>query len=85
VGKYLNVVANSNTVLTDIEFFADAARTRLVYQALAKDAFTSAFVDGTPFALFDLAGGLELNTIYYRLTNDGANASTYNIALVVRS
>lgn len=80
-GSQIEIIANSNTVLTDVELFADAARSILVYQALAKDAFTTPFEDGTPFALFRPMANLELRRVYYRLTNNGANPSTYSIRL----
>jgi hypothetical protein len=79
--EFLDVAAVGNTVTSDIRFYRDAARTSLVYEALARDAFTTPFVDATPWAGYNRAGDLESNTLYGRITNNGANASTYNIRL----
>lgn len=83
LGKFLHFTANGNTNDTTLEMFADAARTRVLYLKENFDAFTEPFVDGTPFALFDLEGNLEDATLYYRVTNNGGTSSTYDIVLVV--
>lgn len=77
--EFLDVQANGNTVNSDVRFYRDAARTSLVYEALARDAFTTPFVDATPWAGYNRAGDLESNTLYGRITNNGANASTYSV------
>ena len=77
--EFLDVQAVGNTVDSDIRFYRDAARTSLIYETLARDAFTTPFVDATPWAGYNRAGDLESNTLYGRITNNGANASTYNV------
>lgn len=78
------------SALIDIELFVDAARLLSAYRALAVDPST-AFVDGTPFALMhigppgspgDLAP-LEARTVYGRITNNGAAASLFEIEAVI--
>ena len=71
----LSVTAIGNTVDTDIEFFADSGLTESLYSETGKDCYSSAFVDGVSWFVGDLTGGL----IYYRLTNQGANASVYDL------
>jgi len=75
---YLKVTANGNTTNSDIEFWRDVGKTDQVYQALGKDAFTSPFADGTPWS-FVTASDLTAGLLYYTITNNGANASTYDI------
>lgn len=82
--EFLDVEANGNTTTSDIRFYRDAARTSLVYEALARDAFTAPFVDATPWAGYNRSGDLESNTLYGRITNNGANASTYDIRVRMR-
>jgi hypothetical protein len=82
--EFLDVEATSNTVSSDVRFYRDAARTSLVYEALARDAFTAPFVDATPWVGYNRAGDLESNTLYGRITNNGANASTYSIRVRMR-
>lgn len=79
--EFLDVTANGNTVSSDIRFYRDSARTSLVYEVLARDAFTTPFVDATPWAGYNRAGDLESNTLYGRITNNGANASTYDVRI----
>lgn len=81
VNVYLKVTANGNTTDSDIEFWRDSGKTDQVYQTLGVDAFTSAFADGTPWSLVT-ASNLESQSLYYTITNNGANASTYDIELL---
>lgn len=79
----LRVRSVGNTVLSTIEMFADSARLDRTYLASNKDCYTSPYhVDRTPWMLQsfdnDLVGGL----LYYTITNNGANASTYIIEVV---
>lgn len=79
--QYLDVTAIGITLVSDVRFYRDAARTSLVYEALARDAFTTPFVDATPWAGFNRAGDLENGALYGRITNNGANASTYDVRI----
>lgn len=81
VNIYLKVTANGNTTDSDIEFFRDSAKLDQVYQSLGVDAFTSPFADGTPWSLVT-ASNLESQSLHYTITNNGANASTYDIELL---
>jgi len=79
----LRVKANGNTVLSDIEFFTDAAMTDRIYMASAKNCYTAPYHrDGTAWSAFSMANNLESQNLYYRITNNGANASTYDIELI---
>jgi hypothetical protein len=79
----LRVKANGNTVNSDIEFFADSARTDRIYWAQARNCYTAPHhVDRTAWACFSFTNELEDDFIYYQITNYGANASTYEIAFV---
>jgi len=78
---YLKVTANGNTTNSNIEFWRDSGKTDQIYQATGKDAYTSAFADGTPWSLIT-ASDLESQSIYYTITNNGSNASTYDIELL---
>ena len=71
----LTVTALGNTVNSDIEFFADSGLTEQLYSQTGKDCYTSPFVDGSSWFVGDLTNGL----IYYRITNNGANASVYEL------
>lgn len=71
----LTVTAIGNTVDTDIEFFADSGLTEKLYEELTKDCYTSPFVDGVSWFVGDLTDGL----IYYRMTNNGASDSVYDL------
>jgi hypothetical protein len=81
----LRVKANGNTVLTDLNFYADAAHTEPVHTALAQDCYTG----GVPpyydyratWPLVGWAADLVAGLLYYEFTNNGANASTYRIEL----
>ena len=78
----LRVKANGVTVDSTIEFFADVARTDLLYLASNKDCHTSPhFEDKTAWACLSFTQVLEASKIYYQITNDGANASTYDIEM----
>jgi len=79
----LRVKANSNTVLSTIEFFSDAAHSYRIYYAAAKNCYTAPYHrDGTPWAAFEFGHNLESQNLYYKITNNGANASTYDIELI---
>jgi hypothetical protein len=77
----LKVTAAGVTVDSDIEFFADAARTNRIYFAEGKDCNTSPHVDGTAWACLSFSAELEDAKLYYKITNNGANDSTYDIEL----
>jgi hypothetical protein len=78
----LSVAASGDTVDSDIEFFADAARTYRIYFAEGKDCWSDAHIDGTAWACFSFASDLEDKKLYYKITNNGANDSTYDIELL---
>jgi hypothetical protein len=79
----LRVVAAGNTVLSTIELFADSARTDRVYLASGKDCYTSPYhVDRTPWMLQSFDNNLVDGILYYTITNNGANDSTYTIEVV---
>ena len=79
----MRVKANGNTVNTDLEFFADAAMTDRVYWAQGRNCYTSPHhVDRTAWACFSFTNELEDDKLYYRFTNYGANASTYEVRVV---
>jgi hypothetical protein len=78
----IRIKANGNTVLSDIEMFADVGLADRVYYATAKDCFTSPyFVDRTPWMFFSFTNELAAGKIYYTITNNGANDSTYDIEM----
>jgi hypothetical protein len=77
----LYVKATGNTIDSDIEFFADAARTDRIYYAQNKNCYTTAHVDRTPWACFTFDNELESKKIYYKITNNGLNDSTYDIEM----
>lgn len=74
----LRIVANGNTTMANIEFFADASRTARLYFAEAVNAFTAAWDDGTPWTYRDADATSKL---HYKITNNGANASTFTITI----
>jgi hypothetical protein len=77
------VKANGNTVDSDIQFFADAAKTDQIYLAQDLDCFTVPYhVDAEAWATFSPTNDLGSDKVYYTITNNGANASTYEIVLV---
>lgn len=78
----LQVTANGNTVNSDIKFFSDAALTNRIYLAAGKDCFTSPHEDRTSWGMFSFGNDLEDRKLYYKITNNGANPSTYDIEVV---
>lgn len=74
----LRVTAIGNTTNTDIQFFADSGLTEKLYEALGEDCYSSPYDDGSSWFVGMLTDGL----LYYKLTNNGANASVYHIELV---
>lgn len=80
IGK-LAVEAGAATVNSDIEFFSDAGLTDMVYQALAADCSTTAFVDLASWPVAGWKGELIDGLLYYRITNNGANPSRYSIEM----
>jgi hypothetical protein len=84
---YLNVSADT---VTDgrIKFYADVARTKLIYEAPAAASpdhdFTTAFVDRTPaYLLADDGTDLESESVHYSITNSGASDATFTIKMIV--
>jgi hypothetical protein len=84
---YLNVSADA---VTDgrIKFYADVARTKLIYEAPAAASpdhdFTTAFVDRTPaYLLADDGTDLESESVHYSITNSGASDATFTIKMIV--
>lgn len=73
----LRAVALSNTVDASIEMFSDVALTNEVYSALNKDCYTSVYEDRTPVWVGIFSDGV----LHYRITNDGANDSIFEIEL----
>ncbi len=79
----LRVKANGDTVDSDVQFFADAAMADQIYLAQDLDCFTAPHhVDAESWACCSIVNDLEADKLYYRITNNGANASTYDIALL---
>lgn len=65
----------------DVELFATAARTRLLYSALGK---TTVHIDATPFMLADGGKNLEPgDTVYWRIRSNDV-LSDFDLALVAR-
>ena len=80
----LRVKANSNTVNSDIEFFSDSGRTKRLYWAQARDCYNDPYhADYTPWCVPQFSGALTNDELYYTITNYGANASTYDIEMVL--
>ena len=71
----MRVTAIGDTVDSDIKIFYDAGQTEQYYEALNKDCYTNPFVDNSPWGIGPLVDG----TLYYEITNNGANDSTYKI------
>ncbi len=71
VGIWLKVESIANSVSGLVEFFSDAARTKLVYQSLIVDAAAApsdTLVDGTPWTSIPTdATNLEAQTLYGRI------------------
>lgn len=78
----LRVTAAGNTVNSDIEFFSDAAMTHRIYLAAGKDCFTSPHEDRSSWGMFYFNEDLENRELHYKITNNGANPSTYDIEVV---
>jgi hypothetical protein len=82
--KYLRVVMTT-AGQGQIQFFADAARTDEIYKAPFDGdydfAADGAYIDRTAATMTSNDGttGLETNRLYYRLTNNGASASTFEL------
>lgn len=74
----LRVNANGNTVDSTIQFFSDAGMTDELYLAANKDCYAAPYDDGGSW----FVGMLTDGRIHYKITNDGANASTYDIEFV---
>lgn len=83
----LRVRANGNTVDSSISFYTATAAPAgdLVYQALNKDCYTAPYhVDATPWAFPAFAtDALVGKLLHYVITNNGANASTYTVEMVL--
>jgi len=73
----VKVVANGNTVDSTVKFFSDQGMTDQIYEAANQDCYTSPYEDRNPPWFGTLTDGL----LYYEITNDGANSSTYDIEL----
>lgn len=79
----LRVKANSETLSSTIEFFADEAMSDRIYLASSKDCYTSGHIDRTAWGIFSFTNTvLENSKLYYKITNNGSNASTYDIEVV---
>lgn len=76
-GWYFKATALSDTTDSTFKLYSDAGMTNEILSAENKDAYTSAYEDNSSWYLGSVTGGL----IYYKVTNDGANASIYNIEL----
>jgi len=70
-------VTATGTVNSDIQFFSDVGLTDKVYEALAKDC-TAPYEDLSQWFTKNLTDG----KLYYKITNNGASASVYNIEFV---
>lgn len=76
--QFLKVTALSDTVNSDIQFYSDAGMTIKVYEKLGEDCYTSAYEDLASWFTKDLTDG----KLYYKITNNGANPSAYEIETV---
>lgn len=74
---FLKATALGNTVDSSIEFFSDVGETDRLYEAPNKDMYSASYEDRTTWYIGPLTNGL----LYYKLTNDGANSSAYEIEL----
>ena len=72
----LQVTALGNTVDSTIQFFSDAGLTNELYIASNKDCYSTPWYDATSWYM-ETNGGL----LYYKITNDGANISAYEIEM----
>jgi hypothetical protein len=79
----LRVKANGNTTDSDVAFYTDAGRTDLIYLAEDKNCFAAPYhVDAEGWDCFSMTNNLAGGLLYYTITNNGANASTYDIEMV---
>ena len=86
-GVWLHVVSDAASVGGTVEFFADAARSKLVYQSdiAAGDppVATDTLHDGTPWtAISEDGSDLEAGKLYGTITNDGGSNSTYTVQMI---
>jgi len=80
----LRIRANSNTILSTIEFFSDSALTKRIYYAINKDCYNSPYhADYTPWCIPHFNGTLTNDELYYTITNNGINNSTYDIEMTL--
>ena len=82
----LRVKANGNTVNSKIEFFSDAgmADADLIFLAEGRNCYTVPYyVMGLAWAIPGFGAALDGDKLYYRITNAGANDSTYDIEMVL--
>jgi len=77
----LRVTAIGNTVLSTIEFFTDAGLSDLLYRATNKDCYTTPHDDRIAWPLSSWTATLTNDLLYYKITNNGANPSTYTIEM----
>jgi len=73
----LKVTAIGNTTDSSIQFFSDAGLSDQLYLAANLDCYSSPYEDLTVWFAGPLVGGL-----HYQITNNGANASTYEVELL---
>jgi len=73
----LQLTAVANTVDSTIQLYADVGMTDLLYEAANEDCYTSSYDDRASKWI----GGLTDGLLYYKITNDGANNSTYNLEI----
>jgi hypothetical protein len=90
--QWLRVVSNSSQSgpTGRLQFFADAARTKQVYDSLLRmgdpPVDVDDFVDGMAWGAFaDDSSGLESDTLYGSVTNGGGSASTFTVKVVAIS
>lgn len=80
----LRVTAAGNTAVSSIEFYSDAALTKRIYYAESKNCYAAPyFCDYTPWTIPHFNGALTSDALYYRITNSGQNASTYDIEMTL--
>jgi hypothetical protein len=80
----LRVRAIGNTTLSNIEFFSDSGLTRRIYYAVNKDCYTSPYhADYNSWCIPQFNGPLVDNALYYTITNNGSNDSTYEIEMTL--
>ena len=76
-GWYFRSIAASDTTDSTFKLYSDAAMTNEIFSAENKDAYTSPYEDKSTWYLGTLTGGL----LYYKVTNDGSNASVYTVEI----